>query len=213
MHRRVTVHALPTVTERRVPRLRHRDRAATSPTTPSPTIAAGDTGRAGSDPIATANSENRATTRRRDADRGCASEHKHARRGGLGTTETPGETPVGFPRGSSRRFDPVEASLGGAMRPRAELGVSSAGSLRFAVADRKDLEFTYSLIDRIFRLSLGELADFSGASTTAISRCRWRNGGRAAPKARVRRRAYWDRTWPQDARSRLRLGAAAPLHP
>jgi len=31
------------------------------------------------------------------------------------------------------------------------------------VADREDLEFTYSLIDRIFRLSLGELADFSGA--------------------------------------------------
>jgi cyclopropane-fatty-acyl-phospholipid synthase len=31
------------------------------------------------------------------------------------------------------------------------------------VADREDLDFTYSLIDRIFRLSLGELADFSGA--------------------------------------------------
>jgi cyclopropane-fatty-acyl-phospholipid synthase len=31
------------------------------------------------------------------------------------------------------------------------------------VADRRDIEFTYSLIDRIFRLSLGELADFSGA--------------------------------------------------
>jgi cyclopropane-fatty-acyl-phospholipid synthase len=31
------------------------------------------------------------------------------------------------------------------------------------MADRHDLEFTYSLIDRIFRLSLGELADFSGA--------------------------------------------------
>jgi cyclopropane-fatty-acyl-phospholipid synthase len=31
------------------------------------------------------------------------------------------------------------------------------------VADRGDLDFTYSLIDRIFRLSLGELADFSGA--------------------------------------------------
>jgi cyclopropane-fatty-acyl-phospholipid synthase len=31
------------------------------------------------------------------------------------------------------------------------------------VADRTDLDFTYSLIDRIFRLSLGELADFSGA--------------------------------------------------
>jgi cyclopropane-fatty-acyl-phospholipid synthase len=30
------------------------------------------------------------------------------------------------------------------------------------MADRHDLEFTYSLIDRIFRLSLGELADFSG---------------------------------------------------
>jgi cyclopropane-fatty-acyl-phospholipid synthase len=31
------------------------------------------------------------------------------------------------------------------------------------MAEREDLEFTYSLIDRIFRLSLGELADFSGA--------------------------------------------------
>jgi cyclopropane-fatty-acyl-phospholipid synthase len=31
------------------------------------------------------------------------------------------------------------------------------------VADRDGLDFTYSLIDRIFRLSLGELADFSGA--------------------------------------------------
>src|SRR5919109_4207224 len=31
------------------------------------------------------------------------------------------------------------------------------------MAEREDLDFTYSLIDRIFRLSLGELADFSGA--------------------------------------------------
>src|SRR3954453_7201354 len=31
------------------------------------------------------------------------------------------------------------------------------------MADRDDLEFTYSLIDRLFRLSLGEMADFSGA--------------------------------------------------
>ena len=31
------------------------------------------------------------------------------------------------------------------------------------MADREDLDFTYSLIDRIFRLSLGEMADFSGA--------------------------------------------------
>src|SRR6476469_9848373 len=34
---------------------------------------------------------------------------------------------------------------------------------RVGMAERADLEFTYSLIDRIFRLSLGELADFSGA--------------------------------------------------
>jgi cyclopropane-fatty-acyl-phospholipid synthase len=31
------------------------------------------------------------------------------------------------------------------------------------MADQRDLEFTYSLIDKIFRLSLGETADFSGA--------------------------------------------------
>ena len=31
------------------------------------------------------------------------------------------------------------------------------------MANRADLDFTYSQIDRIFRLSLGELADFSGA--------------------------------------------------
>ena len=31
------------------------------------------------------------------------------------------------------------------------------------MADRKDLDFTYSLTDRVIRLSLGELGDFSGA--------------------------------------------------
>src|SRR5947208_17025561 len=31
------------------------------------------------------------------------------------------------------------------------------------MAQREDLEFTYSLIDRLFRLSLGEMGDFSGA--------------------------------------------------
>src|ERR1700680_971200 len=31
------------------------------------------------------------------------------------------------------------------------------------MAERKDLDFTYSLTDRVVRLSLGELADFSGA--------------------------------------------------
>ncbi len=32
-----------------------------------------------------------------------------------------------------------------------------------AMAERQDLDFTYSLTDRVIRLSLGELADFSGA--------------------------------------------------
>jgi cyclopropane-fatty-acyl-phospholipid synthase len=31
------------------------------------------------------------------------------------------------------------------------------------VADRRDIDFSYSLTDRVVRLSLGELADFSGA--------------------------------------------------
>src|ERR1700732_580866 len=31
------------------------------------------------------------------------------------------------------------------------------------MADRTDLDFTYSLTDRVIRMSLGELADFSGA--------------------------------------------------
>jgi cyclopropane-fatty-acyl-phospholipid synthase len=31
------------------------------------------------------------------------------------------------------------------------------------VANRQDIDFTYSLTDRVFRLSMGELADFSGA--------------------------------------------------
>src|SRR5438067_4140437 len=31
------------------------------------------------------------------------------------------------------------------------------------VAERKDIDFSYSLTDRVIRLSLGELADFSGA--------------------------------------------------
>jgi cyclopropane-fatty-acyl-phospholipid synthase len=37
------------------------------------------------------------------------------------------------------------------------------GSYFGGVADRRDVDFTYSLTDRIIRLSLGELADFSGA--------------------------------------------------
>ena len=37
------------------------------------------------------------------------------------------------------------------------------GSYVGGVADRGDADFTYSLTDRIIRLSLGELPDFSGA--------------------------------------------------
>src|SRR5687767_8333442 len=31
------------------------------------------------------------------------------------------------------------------------------------MADKKDLDFTYTTIDKLFRLSLGECADYSGA--------------------------------------------------
>ena len=31
------------------------------------------------------------------------------------------------------------------------------------MADKKDLDFTYTTIDKLFRLSLGESADYSGA--------------------------------------------------
>ena len=44
------------------------------------------------------------------------------------------------------------------------------------MADRHDLDFTYSLIDRIFRLSLGELADFSGAKFDGDLVTRWATG-------------------------------------
>jgi cyclopropane-fatty-acyl-phospholipid synthase len=39
----------------------------------------------------------------------------------------------------------------------------SATSVAAIMAERKDLEFTYTQIDRLLRLSLGDLADFSGA--------------------------------------------------
>ncbi len=42
-------------------------------------------------------------------------------------------------------------------------GRTGRGSYVGGVADRQDADFTYSLSDRIVRLSLGELADFSGA--------------------------------------------------
>src|SRR5689334_2371306 len=40
---------------------------------------------------------------------------------------------------------------------------ASRGSYVGWMADRRDADFTYSLTDRIIRLSLGELPDFSGA--------------------------------------------------
>ena len=42
-------------------------------------------------------------------------------------------------------------------------GAAGRESYVGGVADRRDADFTYSLTDRIIRLSLGELADFSGA--------------------------------------------------
>jgi cyclopropane-fatty-acyl-phospholipid synthase len=39
-------------------------------------------------------------------------------------------------------------------------GTKEAG---IVMADRTDIDFTYSLTDRVIRLSLGELAEFSGA--------------------------------------------------
>lgn len=42
-------------------------------------------------------------------------------------------------------------------------GGGRAGPYLGRMADRRDADFTYSLTDRIIRLSLGELADFSGA--------------------------------------------------
>jgi cyclopropane-fatty-acyl-phospholipid synthase len=46
----------------------------------------------------------------------------------------------------------------------ARAGSPTAASAKLpAVADRRDLDFTYSLTDKVFRLSMGEMADFSGA--------------------------------------------------
>ena len=38
------------------------------------------------------------------------------------------------------------------------------------MANRRDVEFTYSLTDRIIRLSLGEMPDFSGAKFDVLPR-------------------------------------------
>ena len=75
------------------------------------------------------------------------------------------------------------------------------------MADRADLEFTYSLIDRIFRLSLGELADFSGAKYDGDFSLSLEEAQRR--KHEYRGRADRHRARATGARSRLRVGAAA----
>ena len=80
-----------------------------------------------------------------------------------------------------------------------------------AMAERQDLDFTYSLIDRVFRLSLGELADFSGAKY---------DGDFSLTLEQAQRRKH-DYVAEQigigpgtaRARPRLRVGRAAELRP
>jgi hypothetical protein len=48
------------------------------------------------------------------------------------------------------------------------------------MAERAELEFTYSLIDRIFRIGLGELADFSGAKYDGDFSLPWRRRSAAS---------------------------------
>jgi|HubBroStandDraft_2_1064218.scaffolds.fasta_scaffold199369_2 cyclopropane-fatty-acyl-phospholipid synthase len=75
------------------------------------------------------------------------------------------------------------------------------------MADRDDLDFTYSLIDRIFRLSLDELADFSGAKYDG-------DFSLTLEQAQRRKHEYiaehiGNRARRTDPRSRPRLGSAA----
>jgi cyclopropane-fatty-acyl-phospholipid synthase len=66
-------------------------------------------------------------------------------------------------RRTSQRTWQTGPLSGGAARDESPERERVARERLVAVADRNDLEFTYSLVDRIVRLSLGELADFSGA--------------------------------------------------
>ena len=76
-----------------------------------------------------------------------------------------------------------------------------------ALADRNDLEFTYSLIDRMFRLSLGEIADFSGAKYDGDFTLTLEEAQRA--QTRVHRRADRDRAGPTRPGPRVRVGTVA----
>ena len=43
------------------------------------------------------------------------------------------------------------------------------------MANKQDIDFTYTTMDKIFRLSIGEMADFSGAKYDAyFLRLNWR---------------------------------------
>src|SRR5207253_9020505 len=55
----------------------------------------------------------------------------------------------------------ADRSIGAVSAIRPELFTPIWGPFRMATRDQ--LDFTYSLTDRVFRLSMGELADFSGA--------------------------------------------------
>jgi cyclopropane-fatty-acyl-phospholipid synthase len=60
------------------------------------------------------------------------------------------------------------------------------------VADRRDIDFTYSLTDRVFRLGMGELADFSGAKfdgdfSLSLEQAQRRKHEYVAEQLRVRR--------------------------
>ena len=79
------------------------------------------------------------------------------------------------------------------------------------MADREDIDFTYSLTDRVFRLSMGELADFSGAKydgdfSLTLEQAQRRKHEYVAEQIGIE-------PGPARARPRLRLGRAARLRP
>jgi cyclopropane-fatty-acyl-phospholipid synthase len=57
------------------------------------------------------------------------------------------------------------------------------------MADHTDIDFTYSLTDHAFRLSLGELADFSGAKYAGDFSPSLRGGSAAQARVRAHRAA------------------------
>ena len=79
------------------------------------------------------------------------------------------------------------------------------------MADRDDLEFTYSLIDRDLPAQPGRARGLQRSQVRRRLLTQPRGG--AAAQARVRGRADRDRAGAARARPRLRMGSAARLHP